>query len=118
MPYGANLLKYCCMLNHTEVPGMNIETNISEETCTLQIEGDIDTTTSSQLENAVEECLPRCTKIVLDLAGVKYVSSAGIRSLLKTRRMVGNDNLVLKNLNNNIMEIIKITGFAGSLNIE
>lgn len=97
---------------------MKIEKNIVENVCTLSVEGDIDTTTSPQLEKAVGECVPPCTRLVLDLAGVEYVSSAGIRSILRTRKLVGADNLILKNLNKNVMEIIRITGFAANLNIE
>ena len=49
---------------------------------------------------------------------VKYISFAGIRSIVKTRKLVGSNNLVLRNLRNNIMEIIKMTGFADRLIIE
>ncbi len=97
---------------------MNIVKNIDADTCTLSIEGDIDTTSSALLDKAVEECLPQCSRIVLDMKDVKYISSAGLRSIIKTRKLVGSDNLVLRNLRNNIMEIIKMTGFARSLNIE
>ena len=97
---------------------MNIVKNIDADTCTLSIQGDIDTTSCAVLDKAVEECLPQCSRIVLDMADVKYVSSAGIRSIIKTRKLVGSNNLVLRNLRNNIMEIIKMTGFADRLNIE
>ena len=97
---------------------MNITKSIDADTCTLSIEGDIDTTSSALLDKAVEECLPQCSRIVLDMKDVKYISSAGLRSIIKTRKLVGSDNLVLRNLRNNIMEIIKMTGFARSLNIE
>lgn len=97
---------------------MIITKSFDADICTLSIEGDIDTTTSAVLDKAVEECLPQCSRIVLDMAEVKYISSAGIRSIIKTRKLIGSKNLVLRNLRNNIMEIIKMTGFAGSLNIE
>jgi len=97
---------------------MNITKSIEANTCTLHIEGDIDTTSSALLDKTVEECLPQCSRIVLDMKDVKYISSAGLRSIIKTRKLVGSDNLVLRNLRNNIMEIIKMTGFARSLNIE
>ena len=97
---------------------MNIAKSIDSDTCILSIEGDIDTTSSGVLDKAVEECLPQCSRIVLDMKDVKYISSAGLRSIIKTRKLVGSDNLVLRNLRNNIMEIIKMTGFARSLNIE
>ena len=97
---------------------MNISKCIDADICTLSVEGDIDTTSSAMLDKAVEECLPQCSRIVLDMADVKYVSSAGIRSIIKTRKLVGSNNLVLRNISSNIMEIIKMTGFAGRLNIE
>ncbi len=97
---------------------MNISKCIDADICTLSVEGDIDTTSSAMLDKAVEECLPQCSRIVLDMADVKYVSSAGIRSIIKIRKLVGSNNLVLRNIRSNIMEIIKMTGFAGRLNIE
>ena len=97
---------------------MNISKCIDADICTLSVEGDIDTTSSAMLDKAVEECLPQCSRIVLDMADVKYVSSAGIRSIIKIRKLVGSNNLVLRNLRNNVMEIIKMTGFADRLIIE
>ena len=97
---------------------MTITSSLNDRTCTLAVEGDIDTLTSPELEKAVEENAPTCDKLILDLAGVDYISSAGIRSVLKARQMKGNDHFVLKNLNNNVMEIFKITGFVKALNIE
>jgi len=97
---------------------LNIAKSIDSDTCILSIEGDIDTTSSGVLDKAVEECLPQCSRIVLDMKDVKYISSAGIRSIVKTRKLVGSNNLVLRNLRNNILEIIKMTGFADRLNIE
>lgn len=97
---------------------MNIEKTMNENICTLSVSGDIDTITSPALEKEVAESAPQCQKMILDLAEVGYISSAGIRSVLKARQIMGKDNLVLKNLNNNLMEIFKITGFLGSLNIE
>lgn len=97
---------------------MNISKCIDADICTLSVEGDIDTTSSAMLDKAVEECLPQCSRIVLDMADVKYVSSAGIRSIIKIRKLVGSNNLVLRNIRSNIMEIIKMTGFADRLNIE
>ena len=97
---------------------MTITWTLNDKTCTLLIEGDIDTITSAELEEAVSENAPLCEKLVLDLAGVEYISSAGIRAVLKARQTVGNDNLTLKNLNNNVMQIFDMTGFTKVLHIE
>lgn len=97
---------------------MTVTANINENICTLTVEGDVDTLTSPDLEKAVEEYAPQCEKMTLDLAGVEYISSAGVRAILKARQIVGGDRFVLKNLQNNVMEIFRITGFAKVLNIE
>jgi len=97
---------------------MNIKKTMNDKICTLAVKGDIDTITSPVLEKEISENAPQCQKMILDLAGVEYISSAGIRTVLKARQLMGKENLVLKNMNKNLMEIFKLTGFLGSLNIE
>ncbi len=97
---------------------MTITQSINGKTCALLVEGRIDTLTSAELEQAVNENAPLCDKLVLDLAGVDYISSAGIRAVLNARKTVGGDNLTLRNLNRNVFEIFKMTGFTKVLNIE
>ena len=97
---------------------MTITQTLNDKTCTLLVEGRIDTLTSAELEQAVNNNAPLCEKLVLDLAGVDYISSAGIRAVLNARKTVGGDNLTLRNLNRNVFEIFKMTGFTKVLNIE
>lgn len=97
---------------------MTITQSLNDKTCTLLVEGRIDTLTSAELEQAVNNNAPLCEKLVLDLAGVDYISSAGIRAVLNARKTVGGDNLTLRNLNRNVFEIFKMTGFTKVLNIE
>ena len=97
---------------------MTITQSLNDKTCTLLVEGRIDTLTSAELEQAVNNNAPLCEKLVLDLAGVDYISSAGIRAVLNARKTVGGGNLTLRNLNGNVFEIFKMTGFTKVLNIE
>ena len=97
---------------------MTITQSLNDKTCTLLVDGRIDTLTSAELEQAVNTNAPLCEKLVLDLAGVDYISSAGIRTVLNARKTVGGDNLTLRNLNRNVFEIFKMTGFTKVLNIE
>ncbi len=97
---------------------MTVTQSINDKTCTLLVEGRIDTLTSAELEQAVNESVPLCEKLVLDLAGVDYISSAGIRAVLKARNAIGGNNLTLKNLRGNVFEIFRMTGFTKVLNIE
>ena len=96
---------------------MTVKTDFNDKICTMTVDGNIDTMTSSELEQAVAEAAVDCEKLILDFAGVEYISSAGIRAVLEARRIVGGDNLTLKNLNANVKELFRITGFTKVLNI-
>lgn len=96
---------------------MTISTTFDGKTCTLAIAGDINTLTAPELDEAVETAAGRADKMILDMAKVGYISSAGIRSVLKAHRCMGSENLKLKNLNKNVANIFTITGFDKMLDI-
>ena len=53
----------------------------------VELKGSIDTDSYSRLEDELKEIIDDKTKaVVLDMAGVNYVSSAGIRTLLLLHR--------------------------------
>ena len=95
---------------------MKITTNQNEENVTFIIEGRIDTLTSGELETAVQEYLECGKPIIFDMAGVDYVSSAGIRVIIQVQQNVGKENFLLKNVPGNVMELFKMTGFQKVLN--
>ena len=97
---------------------MNITKQWNEKECTFVIEGRIDTLTSGELESAVNEVCDSCEKLVLDMAGVDYVSSAGIRVIIQAHQTLGKENFVLKNVPGNVIELFKMTGFQKVLNFE
>ena len=98
---------------------MTITVNQSENVCTLQIEGRIDTVTSAQLESTFQENAAGCEKMIFDLTGVDYISSAGIRVLIAShRQMDKKGGLVLRGLNRNVLSILKMTGFDKIFSIE
>ena len=53
---------------------------------TMEISGRLDTVTAPQLESAVKEVIGGLTKLTLDLAGLEYISSAGLRVLLSMQK--------------------------------
>lgn len=97
---------------------MTVTAKKEENTCILTVEGRLDTLTAPEFDKAVEEHLDGCEKMVIDMAGVDYISSAGIRSVLKAHHTVGGDNFVLRSLSKNAREIFRMTGFEKALNIE
>lgn len=97
---------------------MNIDKNFNGTVTTLSVIGRLDTTTAPALENAVSEIIPNCEQLILDFAGLEYISSAGLRVILKAQKaMAAKAGMTIKNVNETIMEIFEITGFSDILTI-
>ena len=97
---------------------MELKTTFDEKICTISIEGSIDTLTSRDLEDAVNAAAPDCEKMILDMSGVDYISSGGLRVVVGANHTVGKDNLVLRGLAPNVLEIFRLTGLDKYLIIE
>jgi anti-sigma B factor antagonist len=71
------------------------------------------------LEAAIDACLADTQALVLDLHGLEYISSAGLRVLLKAQKsMAQKGSMKVLNANETIMEVFEITGFTDILTIE
>lgn len=98
---------------------MNISVNKEEKICTLVIEGRIDTITAPELEKVFKENADDADKVIFDMAGVDYISSAGIRAIVAAYRfMSSKGGLVLRGLTKNVSTIIRMTGLEKKLTIE
>lgn len=99
---------------------MTVTKNIDGDKLVVNIEGRLDTITAPQLENELSDIFADIKHLVFDLANLEYMSSAGLRVMLSThKKMVAEGgDLVIKNANEDIMEIFDITGFMDILNIE
>ena len=86
---------------------------------TLTIEGRIDTTTAPTLEAAINGMDDSVKHLILDMKGVEYISSAGLRVLLGTQKKMGKiGTLKLTGVCDAVMELLEMTGFADILVIE
>lgn len=98
---------------------MNISVNKEEKVCTLVIEGRIDTITAPELEKVFKENADDADKVIFDMAGVDYISSAGIRAIVAAYRfMSSKGGLALRGLTKNVSTIIRMTGLEKKLTIE
>ena len=94
---------------------INIEREI--ELVTLRITGRLDTTTSPNLDSVINE-LPEDTKeLVFDMSGVEYISSAGIRVLVRAyKKMNFNQGETrIENVNDIVREVFEMTGLLQML---
>ena len=98
---------------------MTIEKNLSGTAAALKIIGRLDTTTAPELEATIDGCIAGIQELVLDCEQLEYVSSAGLRVILKTQKLMNaQGKMKLIHVNETIMEVFDITGFADILTIE
>ena len=98
---------------------MTIEKNIAGSSAALKIIGRLDTSTAPELEATIDACAAGLQELVLDCSALEYISSAGLRVILKAQKMMNvQGNMKLTGVNDTIMEVFDITGFADILTIE
>ena len=98
---------------------MTIEKTISGTAAALKIIGRLDTTTAPELEATIDGCVAGIKELVLDCGELEYVSSAGLRVILKAQKLMNaQGTMKLTHVNETIMEVFDITGFADILTIE
>ena len=97
---------------------LNIEKKFSDGN-TIVLSGRLDTVTAPQLEAELEKILSDSDALVLDMANLEYISSAGLRVILKAQKAMNTKGTMkLIHVGESIMEVFDITGFSDFLNIE
>lgn len=98
---------------------MTIEKKINGEALTLIVSGRLDTQTAPELEKELDSVLSGLKELTFDFANLEYVSSAGLRVILKAQKaMNAQGSMKLTGVNDSIMEVFDITGFLDILTIE
>ena len=98
---------------------MTIEKKLGNESATLIVSGRLDTQTAPELENELDAILSGLKDLTFDLTNLEYVSSAGLRVILKAQKaMNAQGAMKLTGVNDSIMEVFDITGFLDILTIE
>ena len=98
---------------------MNVIKESSGSRLTLRIQGRLDTTTAPQLETELKASVEGVTALVLDLAELAYISSAGLRVVLMAQKIMHKQGtMVVRNVDPNVLEVFEVTGFSDILTIE
>ena len=98
---------------------MTIEIKKTETETIIEIVGRLDTITAPALDKTINEDIEDTKNLVLDVKGMEYISSAGLRVLLaaqKKMQKIGSMKVV--NVCEEVMEVFEMTGFADILVIE
>ena len=95
---------------------MTVKKIMDGSKATLQLEGWLDTLAASELKEAIDSLSNETEELVMDLAGLEYISSSGLRQFVAAHKKM-NGNLTLKNASVEITDILKMTGFDKKLHV-
>jgi anti-sigma B factor antagonist len=98
---------------------LKIKSKVEEGSVIVTPEGRIDANTASLLDKEISSVIENTDSIVIDFDSVEYISSAGLRVILGTSKVMlkKNGDFKLINVSDNIMDVFAVTGFINKLNI-
>ncbi len=99
---------------------MQMTTDVSEEVTILSLDGDLNATNSRDVESYLSNIIDEGNrKLLINLDGLNYISSAGLRVMLMANKKLKNaeGELKLCGLNDTVKEVFEIAGFHMILNI-
>ena len=98
---------------------MTIEIKKAAAETIIEIVGRLDTTTAPALDKTINENLAGTTDLILDMTGLEYISSAGLRVLLSAQKQMQKaGSMKVVHVCQEVMEVFEMTGFADILVIE
>ena len=98
---------------------MTIEIKKTETETIIEIVGRLDTITAPALDKTINEDIGDTKNLVLDVKGMEYISSAGLRVLLSAqKKMQKIGSMKVTGVCEEVMEVFEMTGFADILVME
>ena len=94
---------------------MEIDVKTTDAATVVDIRFDIDAKTAPGLQERILPLIAAERPLILEMSGVTYMSSAGLRVLLTTYRTATSKNarLVLSGLSEELRDMMSATGFLG-----
>ena len=83
----------------------------------VKLVGRLDVKAAAEADAAFAEIVGKKLDVVLDLAELEYIASAGLRALKRLHGAMRENgkSLTIKNVQYDVMEIFEMTGFAAML---
>ncbi len=98
---------------------MTMTVRYEEKVLTVVLNGRLDSTTAGELDAFLEENRkPDMEKLVLDFADVDYISSKGLRSLVKAYRAMNGKPVVLRKPNAAVTDVLQLSALLRYFTIE
>ena len=93
---------------------MKINKKLNNDSIIISLEGRLDTNTSPELEKELGD-LNDVNSVVFDFENLEYISSAGLRLILKVKKQ--NDTVEIINCNTEVYDIFNMTGFVELMDV-
>ena len=98
---------------------MKITKSKEETVLTLALDGSLDTNTAPDLETELKASLEGVETLIMDMDTLAYLSSAGLRVILAAQKQMNKQGkMIVRNVNDMVMEVFEVTGFIDILTIE
>lgn len=98
---------------------MEIEKNRDVDKLTIVLKGRLDAVTAIQLDKEIAKSLDGVRSLIIDLADLDYIASAGLRILLKLQKKMNTQgDMQIKNVKREVREVLDMTGFSRLLSME
>ena len=100
-----------------------MKTNIEqlEDKYLVTLEGELDTAAAADVEKTLQPLYSTSGKdVIIDCEGLEYIASSGLRiliSILKGAKASGS-KVIMRNLNDDIKNVFKLTGFINLFEFE
>ena len=88
---------------------LKIDKSLNGRSLRISLIGEIDSITAPELDREVQD-LESVDEVTLDLKGLAYTSSAGLRVLLGLKRRLAQRPLRLENIGIEVREVLDMTG--------
>lgn len=92
--------------------------NEGEDAVRILLKGRIDSNNAAEIEKEIQEQLSEAKgkDVILDMADLDYISSAGLRVILRVRKAC--PKLRIVNVRSEVYEILEMTGFTEMMTVE
>ena len=98
---------------------MTIELKKNAAETAIELVGRLDTITAPALDKTINRDLGDTKNLIINMKGLEYISSAGLRVLLSAqKKMQKIGSMKVTNVCEEVMEVFEMTGFADILTIE
>ncbi len=92
-----------------------------EDRYLVTLEGELDTVAAADVEKTLQPLYTTNGKdVIIDCEGLEYIASSGLRILISILKgaKAGGSKVVMKNMNEDIKSVFKLTGFINIFEVE